>query len=116
VLQARVKDLGNEIDGQLGMIAGDTKSLAATAVNFQRLQLESQIADRQMAAAMTSLQDARNEARRKQAYVERIVSPNLPDAAIEPRRLRGILATFVLGLVLWGVFSLLLAGVKEHND
>jgi capsular polysaccharide transport system permease protein len=116
VLQARVKDLGNEIDGQLGMIAGDTKSLAATAVNFQRLQLESQIADRQMAAAMTSLQDARNEARRKQAYVERIVLPNTPDSAIEPRRMRGILATFALGLVLWGVFSMLLAGIKEHND
>jgi capsular polysaccharide transport system permease protein len=116
VLQARVKDLGNEIDGQLGMIAGDTKSLAATAVNFQRLQLESQIADRQLAAAMTSLQDARNEARRKQAYVERIVLPNTPDAAIEPRRMRGILATFALGMVLWGVFSMLLAGIKEHND
>ena len=38
-----------------------------------------------------SLEEARNEARRKQAYVERIVQPSLPDEAEEPRRLRGIL-------------------------
>jgi capsular polysaccharide transport system permease protein len=65
---------------------------------------------------MSSLVDAQNEARRKQAYVERISRPNLPDEALEPRRLRGILATLVLGLVAWGILSMLLAGVREHQD
>lgn len=116
VLRTRVKGLKQEIDEQLGRVAGNRKSLAATAQQFQRLQLESQFADRQLAAAMTSLQEAQNEARRKQAYVERIVSPNIPDEAVEPRRLRGILATFVLGLVAWGILTMLLAGVREHND
>jgi capsular polysaccharide transport system permease protein len=40
----------------------------------------------------------------------------LPDVAQEPHRLRGILATFVLGLVAWGILSMLLAGVREHQD
>ncbi|MET0371055.1 MAG: hypothetical protein ABW039_06725 [Sphingobium sp.] len=116
VLQGRVSDLGKEIDQQLGKIAGDQRSLAASAVSFQRLQLESQLADRQLGAATASLQEARNEARRKQAYVERIVLPNTPDKALEPRRIRGILATFVLGLVAWAVLSMLLAGIREHKD
>jgi capsular polysaccharide transport system permease protein len=116
VLAAKVKGLSREADEQLGKVAGDRKSLAATAAQYQRLALESQFADKQLAGAMASLQDALNEARRKQAYVERIVQPNLPDDALEPRRYRGILATFVLGLAAWGILTMLLAGVREHRD
>ncbi len=65
---------------------------------------------------MSSLQEARNEARRKQAYVERIVQPSLPDYPLEPRRLRGILAALVISFVVWSILSMLLASVKEHQD
>jgi capsular polysaccharide transport system permease protein len=116
VLRVRVRGLQQEIDKQLGSVAGNRKSLAATAEQYQRLQLESQFSDRQLAIAMTSLQDARNEARRKQAYVERIVTPNIPDEPLEPRRLRGVIATFILGLIAWGILTMLLAGVREHKD
>jgi capsular polysaccharide transport system permease protein len=116
VLEIRLKGLSREIDEQLGMVAGDRKSLAATAAQYQRLWLESQFADKNLAGAMASLEDAMNEARRKQAYVERIVQPNLPDEALEPRRLRSIAATLVLGLVAWGILKMLLAGVREHQD
>ncbi|MCI4588658.1 hypothetical protein MOK15_00855 [Sphingobium sp. BYY-5] len=116
VLQARVEELGREVNQQIGLVAGSQKSLAASAVQFQRLQLESQLADRELAAAISSLQEARNEARRKRAYVERIVEPNKPDYAGEPRRIRGILSTFVVGLVVWAVLSMLISGVKEHHD
>jgi len=47
--------------------------------------------------------------------VERIVQPSHPDKPLEPRRLRGILVTFLLGLVAWGILSMLLAGVREHK-
>jgi len=115
-LETRIASLTREIDVALGRVAGDRSSLSATAVQYQRLQLEREYADRRMSAALTSLQDARNEARRKQAYVERIVQPNLPDEAKEPRRLRGILATLVLGLIAYAIGSMLLAGIREHKD
>ena len=54
-------------------------------------------ADRQLAAALTALETARSEAQRKQLYLERIVQPNLPDEALEPRRIRSILTVLVLG-------------------
>ena len=116
VLETRVGTLGQEIDNQLGRVAGDRRSLSAVAAKYQRLQLESQFADRQLASAMASLQEARNEALRKQAYVERIVQPNKPDYPLEPRRVRGIFATLILGLVAWGILTMLLAGVREHRD
>lgn len=116
VLDVRAKGLAGEIDSQLGKVAGDSKSLSSTAAQYQRLALEAQFADKNLAGAMASLEDAKNEARRKQAYVERIVQPNTPDEALEPRRWRGIGATLVLGLVAWGILTMLLAGVREHRD
>jgi len=116
VLEKRTRFLSQEIYKQTAQVAGDNKSLAAAAVEYQRLQLENGFAERQLAGAMASLQEAQNEARRKQVYVERIVNPNHPDGALEPRRLRGIFATFVIGMIAWGILSLLLAGVREHQS
>jgi len=116
VLVTRVNGLQQQIDQQTGRVAGGRRSLSQTAVQYERLELERQYADRRLAAAMNSLQDAEDEARRKQAYVERITQPSQPDEAAEPRRLRGILATLVLGLVAWGILRLLLAGVREHHS
>jgi capsular polysaccharide transport system permease protein len=115
ILQTRIKGLEGQIDQQMGRVAGSRRSLSGTAVQYERLELERQYADRRLAAAMTSLQSAEDEARRKQAYVERIAQPSIPDEAAEPRRLRGIFATFVLGLVAWGILRLLLAGLREHH-
>lgn len=115
-LESRISSLATQISNEYGKIAGDQRSLSSTAARYQRLALESQFADKQLASAMASLTDARNEAGRKQAYVERIVQPNLPDSALEPRRLKGIAATFVLGFIFWGVLSMLVSGIREHKD
>ena len=58
----------------------------------------------------------RAEAQRQQVYLERIAQPSLPDVAQEPRRMRSILSTFLLGLMAWGILSMLVAGVREHQD
>lgn len=115
-LQQRVKSLRQEIDEETGSVAGSGSSLANKAAEFQRLALEREFADKQLASALASLEQARSEAQRKQLYLERIVQPNKPDAAIEPRRIRGVLATVALGLISWGILTMLIAGVREHQD
>ena len=114
VVGTQVATIQNEIGRETGKVTGGQASLAGNAVQFQRLTLENEFAAKQLAAALTSLEEAQNEARRKQAYVERIVQPNLPDAPMEPRRLRGILATILLSLIAYGILRMLLAGVREH--
>ncbi|WP_293985240.1 hypothetical protein [Sphingobium sp.] len=116
VLAARAQSLNEEINKQLGLVAGNSQSLSSRAAQYQRVLLENQFAEKQLASAMAALDDARNEANRKQAYVERIVQPNLPDEPLEPRRLRGIMSTLILGLVAWGIISMLVAGMLEHRD
>jgi capsular polysaccharide transport system permease protein len=116
VLRNRAQTLRSEIDRETTRVAGGDKSLANKAAVFQRLALEREFADKQLGSALISLESARNEAQRKQVYLERVAQPSLPDVAEEPRRLRSILATFVMGLVAWGILSMLLAGVREHQD
>jgi BexC/CtrB/KpsE family polysaccharide export inner-membrane protein len=116
LLRTRIAGLSRQVDTELGRVAGGQKSLSSSAVRYQRLVLDQDFAAKRLAAALASLQEARSEARRKQAYVERIAHANLPDEAQEPRRIRGILAAFVLGLVAFGILTLLLAGVREHRD
>jgi capsular polysaccharide transport system permease protein len=115
-LQKRAQNLQSEIDAEMARVAGGDKSLANKAAQFQRLALEREFADRQLGTALASLEQARNEAQRKQLYLERIVQPSLPDYPVEPKRILGIVATLVLGLIAWGVLVLLVAGVKEHRD
>ncbi|MCH8617130.1 hypothetical protein LZ016_13615 [Sphingomonas sp. SM33] len=115
VLETRIAGLSREVDVQMGRAAGSRQSLSASAVQYQRLQLEKEFADKRLATAMTSLETAQVEARRKQAYVERISQPSLPDEATEPARLRGVLSTLIVGLLAWGILKLLLAGVREHH-
>lgn len=115
-LRTKIANLNREIGAETSHMAGGSTSLATSAPEYERLQLESQVADKALASAMASLEEARNDARRKQVYVERVVQPNLPDAPLEPRRLRSIIATLILGLIAWGVVSMLFAGVKEHME
>lgn len=117
-LERRVRGLEAEMASGMAKVAGggSNNSFTDKATEYERLQLERTFADRQVASAMTNLESARSEARRKQLYLERIVQPNLPDDSLEPRRMRSILATLIVGLVFWGVLSMLLAGMREHKD
>ncbi|MEI6334518.1 MAG: capsule biosynthesis protein [Methylococcaceae bacterium] len=115
-LQLRVKNLRQQIDVETTQVAGGARSLANKAAEYQRLALDREFAHTQLGSALASLELARAEAQRKQLYLERIVHPSKPDRAMEPRRIRGVLSTLVLGLIVWGVLTLLIAGVKEHQD
>lgn len=92
------------------------KSLTTQSAEYQRLILDDTLAKQQLTAAMSALQSAKEEAGRQQLYLEIIAKPNRPDLALEPHRLYNILATLILGLVLYGVLTLLLAGVREHKN
>jgi len=115
-LRKRIETLKKEIESEQNKVTGSGSSLTTKAVEFERLSLDLAFADKQLAGSLASLVQARDEAVRKQLYLERIVQPNKPDTALEPKRLRGILSTFLLGLLAWGICTILIAGVREHQD
>jgi len=115
-LRNRIRSLEEEIAGALSRVAGKGGSLSDKSAQYTRLTLEQEFADNQLAAALASLEQARNEAQRQQLYLERIVQPSLRDVAVLPDRLRNVITVLVLGLVLWGIIGMILAGVREHQE
>jgi len=115
-LKNRIETLKKAIAAESSEVAGGQGSFTSKASVYDRLLLEKTFADRQLASVLAALESARNEAQRKQLYLERLVQPNLPDKAMEPRRVRSVLMVFVLGLIVWGVVSLVVASVKEHTE
>ena len=117
VLRRRARLLEQEIEAETLRVAGSRDhSLASKVAEYQRLTLEKEFAEKMLASAMTTLEQARSEAQRKQLYLERIVQPNKPDAPAEPKRVRAVLVTAIVSLIIWGILSLLAAGIREHHE
>jgi len=115
-LERRLGSLQNAMQGELSKVAGGTGSLSKKAADFERLSMDRVFAEKQLATALSALEQARSEAQRKQLYLERIAQPSRPDIGLEPRRGRSIFTTFLVGFLLWGIMSMLVAGVREHRD
>jgi capsular polysaccharide transport system permease protein len=116
VLRSSIQALEGEIKTAKSKVTSPGgQSLASKDTEFERLTVNQLLAEKLLEAAMTSLEQARLTAQKQQLYLETISRPNLPDAPQEPKRVEDILAVLLVSLMLWGVLSILVAGVKEHH-
>lgn len=117
ILRQQLEVIQQEIKTQLESVAGMTpKSLAGKTPDYQRLLLEVEFSNKLLASSMNTLEQIQVEAKRKQFYLQRIVEPTTPDKAMEPRRIKAVISVFLLGVLAYGILSMLIAGVKEHAD
>ena len=117
-LRDRVANLQQAISVEAKKVTGaaDAGSLNAHAAALDRLVVDLDVADKLLGAAIGSLESARSQASNKEVYIERVVEPNMPDYAMEPRRLRSIFTVLLASLLAWGVASLVLASIREHAE
>jgi capsular polysaccharide transport system permease protein len=113
-LQRRAAAFREQIALQRERFTDASDGLAGKIEQFERLRLEQEVAMKVLSSAIVSLEDARNEARRKQLYLERIAAPQLPDKAVEPERLFNITSIAALNLILLLVIWLMKTGISEH--
>lgn len=115
-LQKRLASIQGAIAGETSKVVGGRASLSEKAADYERVAMDRVFAEKQLATALASLEQARADAQRKQLYLERIAQPSLPDVGLEPRRVRSVFATLFVGLLAWGILGMLVAGVREHRD
>ena len=117
VLNIRAQYLQKAIDSETAKVVGaGASSLTNKVANYERINLDRDFADKRLAFALTALTTARSEAQHQQLYLERLVQPSLPDVAVEPKRIRMILSTFLLGLILFAILNLFISAAKEHKS
>jgi capsular polysaccharide transport system permease protein len=115
-LIAQADSLRSAVASETGKVAGGRGSLSSKSSEFERLTLEQGFAEKQLEIANIALETARSDARRQELYLDRLVEPNRPDYPMEPRRIRSMAVILGIGMIAWGVLSLILASIREHLD
>lgn len=114
VTRNRIVALERQIAAERSRRTQGDGALSQQLAAFERLMLEREFADRQLASATTSLETARMEAQRQQLYLARVVEPNLAVYPLYPRKLISVGSIFLGLSVAFGIGWLLVAGMREH--
>lgn len=116
VLDRRITAFSVQLEAERSRTAGENDSLAPKVGDYERLTLERDLGVKTLEIAVANLEQSRVEARRKQLYLERVVSPDRPDKAEQPKRWRTLLTVLIASLVAYGTLSLIIAGLREHRQ
>ncbi|MEJ8406363.1 chain-length determining protein [Brevundimonas vesicularis] len=116
IIDSRIAAYERQVQAERAKMSGGAGTLAPRVGAYEELTFNRELATRELAATTTALLAAEQDARRQQVYLERVVSPSLPDSSTEPRRWLSILAVFATTLLLYGLGWLIWAGVREHRQ
>jgi capsular polysaccharide transport system permease protein len=112
--QERVRSLELQVAAERAKLTGSDTALAGKLSKYEELLLRRTLAERSYETAANSLDQARQDASRKQIYLEALVKPHLADESRDPLRLRMILTCAVVSFVAFIMLYLLVAGSREH--
>ena len=119
-----VKELDIQIAGTRKQIERERKRLASpdgntlnrTLEEYQGLEMQAQFAQDLYKSALTALEQGRVEATRTLKKVSILQSPNLPEYALEPRRIYNSIVYLIVSLLLAGLVNLIVIIIRDHRD
>jgi capsular polysaccharide transport system permease protein len=115
-LRGRRAALEAQIAQERQRLAGDAQSIAPRIVEYERLMLEREFAEKALVSAMTALEAARVETMRQHVYLERVTNPSLPDYPAYPWRVVWILTVAAAGYMAWRMWRFLSADARRHAE
>jgi capsular polysaccharide transport system permease protein len=115
VLKAHADALTARIVAERGKLAGTEQGLATQVSAFEQLTMLRDLTEKSLSASVIALETARQEARRQQIYIEKVIEPNLADESTQPQRIRSVAMVFMVSFSLLAVGWILTVGVKEHR-
>ena len=119
-----VRELDLQIAGTRKQLDRERKRLAApdggtlnlTIEQYRVLELKAQFAQDLYKTALTALERGRIEATRTLKKVSVLQSPNVPEYALEPRRLYNSVVFLLASLLLAGLVNLIAIIIRDHRD
>jgi capsular polysaccharide transport system permease protein len=113
-LQAKADSIQRQVDNEKANIGHGDAALAPQIAEYERLDLASKFADQALMGALASQERAREQAERKQVYLDRIAAPATPDEARYPWRILDLLVVVLAAGLLFALFSPLTHGKVRH--
>jgi len=115
-LKDQIGALQSQIDEQERRLTGSDTSVAAKISEYEQLAVAQGLAEKDLETAHQGLLMARLMSEQQHVYLETIVQPTAPDAAIYPRGLAITAGVFGVTFVVYGIGWLIVAGVREHTQ
>jgi capsular polysaccharide transport system permease protein len=114
-LRNRITALGQQILEYNRSLAGGAESMASRKAEYDRLELERELASKSLTAALSTLERARQDVARQQLYLQRVVQPNLPDKSQYPSRLSAMLMIAAMCLAVYWIVKSLADVILAHD-
>lgn len=117
-LKTSIKSIDQQIEKLKASLAGSSeegRSIAAALVRFETLELKRVFSEKLLWSAEDALERAKARADRQNIYVSVFVPPALPEEARYPERWAMSFIVPITLIVLWGIFSLLVATIEDHR-
>jgi capsular polysaccharide transport system permease protein len=118
-LQARRDSAKEQIRGLERRIASadaSDRTAAALLVDYDRLEIERTLAEKQVSVAERILDQVRAESNRHQVYIDVVEGPTLPQGALFPERGTIMAQIMTVLMAFWGVLVFAAASVGDHTD
>lgn len=121
---AEMRSISNRIQGlktQLArerskLIEPNAQGMGQLLEEYKPLLVEEELARQRYASALIALEAARAESVKKKQYLAMFVRPNLPTSSVEPARFIDSISAILISLLLYAIFALCRAAVREHID
>jgi capsular polysaccharide transport system permease protein len=118
-IQARRDALQEQIRGlerQITSTDAKDRTAAGLLVDYDRLEIERALAERQVASAERIFDQVRAETNRHQVYIDVIEGPTIPQSALFPERTRLLTQIAIAAMALWCLVFLTIASIRDHAD
>ena len=114
LVRNRIAALESQIANERQRLTSGEQSAPQTLAGYERLLLEREFADRQLASAVASLESARVNVARQQLYLAPVTQPHTAESAQYPKATFIVGSVFAVLMVVYGIASLIFAGFREH--
>jgi len=114
-LKNRIKGIEKELQRERSRLSND-RGVGTAIERFKPILVEEELGRQRYAAALLALEAARAESQTKKRYLATFVKPSLPTSSTEPDRLIDTFSAVLLSFLLYAIFALFRAAIKEHID
>jgi capsular polysaccharide transport system permease protein len=104
-----------ELKSKLTRSDGAGRTVSASLVKFEELELQRQFSEKLYSLAQADLDRARLRADRQSIYLTVFVPPSLPEDSRYPRRLAFPILIFLGLAVVWSIVAMIVASVEDHR-
>ena len=116
-IRNRIEGLKTQLQRERNKLTEPSESgMGQLLEDYKPLLVEEELARQRYATALLALESARADSQQKKQYLAMFVKPNRPTSSTKPSRFIDAVSAILMSFLLYAIFALCRAAVREHID